>query len=764
MAYSEALYTGDGVTVDYNVTFDYLDQSHVYVAVDKELTTAVGSNYKFEWINSSTVRVCTVVDEDPVPADLEIRVFRQTPIDEPAVVFGGGASLSSENLNKNSQYLTYALQEATDDNDAFTSRYLGAFNFYPATDNDGNTLVIGAMFFDLRDDNLYFWNGSNWKKGDILEASIAAKDAAEAAEQAALTSAGNAATSESNAASSASAAATSETNAANSASDAATSEASAAGSVDAVATSASQASDSADAAAISETNASDAASVATSAASSASTSASEASTSEGNAATSASNAATSETNAGNLATDAATYRDKAQDWAETAEDVAVETGKYSAKHWAAKAEENAAATSALFYYPENYGAPKNGTNDDTPGIQAAIDAAAVNGGTVYLEVGEWTLKSQLVLKRGAALKGAGYRFIESLQQLKGTILNVEWGNGTGGNAFENRTKAAVLVESGTKITDLAFDYPAQTGSTPLEYGPTIWMYEPLNAAADAYLSNVVLERLFMYRTFVAVNAKGTTAKASGQGALTTHRYTDIVMAAYFRCFVIDEVTDWFIIDKCEQQPGFLGFDTTPGASQRDYCQKNCIMFQFDKICDWIQIRNCNMWQGARGIVFLSAIGPFTFINCEFDAVLIPIYFENNSTSTRTEAKFIGCTFTAFDAIQEAAGTGYSNSQVCVAGSNVTIEGIHFRDCTILGPTTGLFWSKNPGTVVNRLSVQGCMSKVEDKSNLSGYNAPATFIDVDGFAQKVIILGNHCGGFSVVTNSTDPDKEVGFNIQ
>ena len=194
MAYSEALYVGNGVTIDYGVTFDYLDQSHVYVAVDKELTTAVGSNYKFEFINSSTVRVRTVVNEDPVPSGLEVRVFRQTPIDQPAVVFGGGASLSSANLNKNSEYLTYALQEATDDNGAFTTRYLGAFDFFPTTDNDGETLIIGAMFFDLRDESLNFWNGAQWKKGDILEASIAAKNEAEAAEASAEASANTATT------------------------------------------------------------------------------------------------------------------------------------------------------------------------------------------------------------------------------------------------------------------------------------------------------------------------------------------------------------------------------------------------------------------------------------------------------------------------------------------------------------------------------------------------------------------------------------------
>ena len=162
MAYSELLYTGDGSTTDWDVTFDYLDQSHIVVAVDKVLTTSVGSDYAFEFIDSNTVRVRTVIGLLPVPIGLDIRIARQTPIDTPAVVFGGGASLTSNNLNKNSQYLTYALQEATDANDAFTTLYLGDFPIEPTTDNDGNALIVGALYYDSALLGVFTWTGSEW--------------------------------------------------------------------------------------------------------------------------------------------------------------------------------------------------------------------------------------------------------------------------------------------------------------------------------------------------------------------------------------------------------------------------------------------------------------------------------------------------------------------------------------------------------------------------------------------------------------------------
>jgi hypothetical protein len=62
-----------------------------------------------------------------------------------------------------------------------------------------------------------------------------------------------------------------------------------------------------------------------------------AATSEANAAVSESNAATSATNAATSETNALASENKAHKWAEEDEDVEVETGEYSAYHWAQKA-------------------------------------------------------------------------------------------------------------------------------------------------------------------------------------------------------------------------------------------------------------------------------------------------------------------------------------------------------------------------------------------------------------------------------------------
>ncbi len=182
MTLASKTYSSDGVTTDFAVTFDYLDQSHVKVSVNKVPTTAVGSLYKWTWNNATNIRVDTVSGDNPVPTGVDIKVFRETPIDTPAVVFGGGASLSSENLNKNAEYLTYALQEATDNNEEFTKLYLGSFSDDPLTDNDGDPIQDGAVYYNTVESLIYYYSGTGWVPGlSAVEAALSALNAEQSA-------------------------------------------------------------------------------------------------------------------------------------------------------------------------------------------------------------------------------------------------------------------------------------------------------------------------------------------------------------------------------------------------------------------------------------------------------------------------------------------------------------------------------------------------------------------------------------------------------
>ena len=111
--YSISAYIADGSTTDYLITWDYLDDDHISVYVDDLSSTDPTASHKFIELNSTTLRI-TDTEDRPITAGLEIEIRRETPIDSRAVTFTDGSALLAEDLNKNSDYLLYAMQEAID--------------------------------------------------------------------------------------------------------------------------------------------------------------------------------------------------------------------------------------------------------------------------------------------------------------------------------------------------------------------------------------------------------------------------------------------------------------------------------------------------------------------------------------------------------------------------------------------------------------------------------------------------------------------------
>ena len=58
--------------------------------------------------------------------------------------------------------------------DNFDDRYLGAFAVEPTLDNDGQALVIGAIFFDTATDETKFYNGAVWEAPELTATQAAA--------------------------------------------------------------------------------------------------------------------------------------------------------------------------------------------------------------------------------------------------------------------------------------------------------------------------------------------------------------------------------------------------------------------------------------------------------------------------------------------------------------------------------------------------------------------------------------------------------------
>ena len=247
--FSVSAYTADGVTTDFLITWDYLDEDHIAVYVDGTPNYDPTSTYTFEQINSTTLRI---TDEfgNAVPSGSAIEIRRETPIATRAVTFVDGSSFLAEDLNKNSDYLLYSMQEALDTVEAAAQD--GALAAQVATETLRDETQV------LRDETEVLKDTTGTYLATVQADATAADNhriAAAASEAAAATSETNAATSETNAAASATASATSAANALASEQASATSEAAALASQQAAETAEIGAAASATAAATSETNA-----------------------------------------------------------------------------------------------------------------------------------------------------------------------------------------------------------------------------------------------------------------------------------------------------------------------------------------------------------------------------------------------------------------------------------------------------------------------------------------------------------------------------
>jgi hypothetical protein len=102
MAYSYTLFTGNGSTTQYAVSFGYIRREHVAV-------TVAGVAASFTWVNNSLIQMNTA------PANgAAIRVYRVTPLSAPLVDFTDGATLVAADLDTNATQSIYTQQELDD--------------------------------------------------------------------------------------------------------------------------------------------------------------------------------------------------------------------------------------------------------------------------------------------------------------------------------------------------------------------------------------------------------------------------------------------------------------------------------------------------------------------------------------------------------------------------------------------------------------------------------------------------------------------------
>ncbi len=102
MAYSRALYTGNGMSTTFPIPFNYLEQGHVHVFVE-------GLEADYTWINSSTISI--------IPAPLlgaQIQILRTSSPELRLTDFQGTAILTEEDLDFSANQNFFLAQEALD--------------------------------------------------------------------------------------------------------------------------------------------------------------------------------------------------------------------------------------------------------------------------------------------------------------------------------------------------------------------------------------------------------------------------------------------------------------------------------------------------------------------------------------------------------------------------------------------------------------------------------------------------------------------------
>lgn len=101
MAITQNTYTGDGATVLFSFTFPYIAESDIKISLDGTLTTA------YTLANATTIQFNTA------PANgVEIRIYRDTNVDNLSSTFFPGSAIKAEDLNNNFTQNNYSAQES----------------------------------------------------------------------------------------------------------------------------------------------------------------------------------------------------------------------------------------------------------------------------------------------------------------------------------------------------------------------------------------------------------------------------------------------------------------------------------------------------------------------------------------------------------------------------------------------------------------------------------------------------------------------------
>jgi len=90
-----------------------------------------------------------------------------------AATSASNAATSASNASTSETNAASSATAAAASYDSFDDRYLGSKTSAPSVDNDGNSLLTGALYWNSTSSNLWVWNGSAWTQATLTAGSFA---------------------------------------------------------------------------------------------------------------------------------------------------------------------------------------------------------------------------------------------------------------------------------------------------------------------------------------------------------------------------------------------------------------------------------------------------------------------------------------------------------------------------------------------------------------------------------------------------------------
>jgi Pectate lyase superfamily protein len=396
----------------------------------------------------------------------------------------------------------------------------------------------------------------------------------------------------------------------------------------------------------------------------------------------------------------------------------------------------------LYYNVVTYGA-STGATDNSTAFQAAINAAhAAGGGTVFVPCGRYNFTAQIVVKTNVVLLGDGvanYIFGTPGSLSGGVIMAIKWGNGAG--YAGNPTYAAVLLDAGSTINNIAFDYPNQdvTASSPTEYGSTV----QIRATSDGNINQSILNCYFL-KSYVAIDARGYEGGNYGVIGLNIIGNSGCPIKYGI---AVNYLVDWANIDNNHFNAGQMSEGALTSGLVAWTANNGVGAYIGGN--DWLTLRNFQVWGYANGVLIsatygYSGSGPYSLEGCAFDACSTGVFLQG------TFAESVMISNSRFAAFYNPTTTKGS----CVSvGSGVSLAGLQFTGNYTFGPT---------GTVINLSQATQTIANVIIANNVSTTSASSTtFVNVTS-GTDVIVMNNISKNFTTNVNLGTATSTVNSN--